>query len=138
MGTRLTLNTGGPVVVFSQTRHLAEAMEFVKWYSATENNMFLVELGIWMPAFENYFTDPALARSWASNPAYPPFDEFNSAVIQTSLNFSRPVANYYTDNCDAFYSLLQSILGPVWTGQQTAQQAITSNIDALRRAHAGN
>jgi multiple sugar transport system substrate-binding protein len=89
-----------------------------------------------MPTFENWFTDQALLRRWATSPAYPPFDEFNSAVVQTSLNYSRPVANYYTNNTDAFYALLGSILGDVWTGRTTAQQAITSNIDALRRAHA--
>jgi multiple sugar transport system substrate-binding protein len=131
------MNTGGPVVMFNQTRHPAEVMEFIRWYSSFDNNTELVELGIWMPAFDNFFSDPAMVRRWATAPAYPPFEEFNSAVIQTSLNYSRPVANYYTDNCDAFYALLQSILGPVWTGQQTAQQAISSNIDALRRAHAG-
>jgi multiple sugar transport system substrate-binding protein len=138
MGTRLTMNTGGPVVVFSQSRNQKEAMEFVKWYSNPENNMGLIEAGIWMPTLENWFTDTALLRRWATSPAYPPFDEFNSAVVQTSLNYSRPVSNYYTNNTDAFYSLLGSVLGPVWTGAQTAQQAITNNIGALRRAHAGN
>jgi multiple sugar transport system substrate-binding protein len=137
MGTKLTVNTGGPVVMFSQTKHPAEVMEFIRWYSSPDNNFGLIEAGIWMPAFANWFTDSALLDRWARSPAYPPFDEFNSAVIQTSLNYSRPVANYYTDNCDEFNKLLQSILGPVWTGQTTAQQAITSNIDALRRAHAG-
>jgi len=136
MGTRLTMHTGGPVVMFSQTRHPAEVMEFIRWYSNPNNNFGLIEAGIWMPAYQNWFTDSTLLNRWARSPAYPPFDEFNSAVVQTSLNYSRPVANYYTDNCDAFYSLLQSILGPVWTGQQTAQQAITANIAALRRAHA--
>ena len=136
MGTRLTMNTGGPVVVFNQTRHQNEAMEFVRWYSNPDNNFGLIEAGIWMPTLENWFTDDAILRRWATSPAYPPFDEFNSAVVQTSLNYSRPVSNYYTNNTDAFYALLGSVLGNVWTGQTTAREAITSNIDALRRAHA--
>ena len=135
MGTKLTMHTGGPVVLFSQSKHPAEAMEFIRWYSSPDNNFGLIEDGIWMPAFQNWFTDTALLNRWARSPAYPPFDVFNSAVIQTSLNYSRPVANYYTGNQDAFIALLQSILGTVWTGQTTAQQAITSNITALRRAH---
>jgi len=137
MGTRLTMNTGGPVVIFNQTKHQAEAMEFVKWYSNPENNYWLIEAGIWMPTLENWFTDSAILNRWARSPAYPPFDEFNSAVVQTSLNYSRPVSNYYTNNTDAFYALLGSVLGNVWTGQTTAHDAITSNIAALRRAHAG-
>ena len=136
MGRRLTMHTGGPVVMFSQTRHPAEVMEFIKWYSNPDNNFGLIEAGIWMPAFQNWFTDSALLDRWARSPAYPPFDEFNSAVVQTSLNYSQPVANYYTGNQDVFIALLQSILGPVWTGQTTAREAITNNIDALRRAHA--
>ena len=136
MGRKLTMHTGGPVVLFSQSRHPAEAMEFIRWYSDPNNNFGLIEAGIWMPAFQNWFTDPALLNRWARSPAYPPFEEFNSAVVQTSLNFSQPVANYYTGNSDVFNALLQSILGPVWTGQTTAREAITSNIAALRRAHA--
>ena len=136
MGTRLTMNTGGPVVVFNQTRHQTEAMEFVRWYSNPDNNYGLIEAGIWMPTLENWFTDDALLRRWATSPAYPPFDDFRSAVVETSLNYSRPVSNYYTNNTDAFYALLGSVLGNVWTGQTTAREAITSNIAALRRAHA--
>ena len=136
MGTRLTMNTGGPVVVFSQSRNQRAAMDFAKWYSNPDNNFGLIEAGIWMPTLANWFTDDAILRRWATSPAYPPFDEFRSAVVQTSLNYSRPVSNYYTNNSDAFIALLGSILGNVWTGQTTAQQAITANAAALRRAHA--
>jgi len=110
MGTKLTMHTGGPVVLFSQSRHPAEAMEFIRWYSNPSNNMGLIEAGIWMPAFQNWFTDQTLLNRWARSPAYPPFDDFNSAVVQTSLNYSRPVSNYYTNNTDAFYALHISFL----------------------------
>jgi multiple sugar transport system substrate-binding protein len=140
MGTKLTLNTGGPLVVFSQSRHQKEAMDFLRWYSRAESDATwgLITAGIWMPTQGSWFSDMAKVREWATSPAYPPFDDFYNAVVKNALTNARPAAWYYTPNTDAVYALLGSVLGPVWTGQQTAQQAITANIAALRRAHAGN
>ena len=33
--------------------------------------------------------------------------------------------------------LLRTVLGPVWTGEQTAEQAITENYDALNAVFMG-
>jgi multiple sugar transport system substrate-binding protein len=138
MGTKVSINTGGPVVVFNQSRHKQEAMNFIRWYSQAENSWDLISSGIWMPTQSSWYTNPELTRKWLNNPAYPPYDDFYSAVLRTAMEISRPAAWYYTPNMDEFLTLLGSVLGPVWTGQQTARDAITSNIAALRRAHAGN
>ena len=138
MGTKVTINTGGPVVVFSQSRNQAAAMEWLRWYTQEENSWSLIESGIWMPILDKYYTNEADTRRWISNPNFPPYNEYKSAVVDYARTSSRSTSWYYTPNTNRFNELLGSILGDVWTGRTTAQAAITNNAAALRRAHAGN
>lgn len=139
MKEKVTINTGGVVAVFSQTKHPKEAMEWLKWYSGIENNWDnLFATGIWMPRFEEYYNDETFTHKWVDNPNFPPYDEYKSAVVDYAVSdAARQTAWYYTNNTADFNTLLQSILGDVWTGAKTAEQAITENIDALKAAHAG-
>ena len=140
MREKVTINTSGATVVFNtgNAQRQAAAMEFVRWMTDVENVWdTLVATGIWMPNKMKYYTDPALTARWVNNPNFPPFAEYKSAVIDYTLSHAKPTAWYYTPNTNAFNTLLTSILGDVWTGARTAQQVITSNAAALRRAHAG-
>lgn len=67
MKDKVTLNTGGANVVFSQTKHPKEAMEWLKWYNSEENNWGLISSGIWMPTLEKWYTDETLTRKWVEN-----------------------------------------------------------------------
>jgi multiple sugar transport system substrate-binding protein len=136
MRDKVTINTAGAVAVFTGPRQAA-AEEFVRWYVSEENNWALIESGIWMPAKMRWYTDETLTRRWVQNPAFPPYAEYKSAVVDYTLSSAKPTAWYYTQNTDVFNPLLQSILGDVWTGRTTARDAINNNIAALRRAHAG-
>ena len=136
MGTKVTINTGGANVVFNSSRNQAAAMEFLKWYAMEENSWFLIESGIWMPVLEKYYTNPADTRRWINNPNFPA--NYQTAVVDYARTNARPTSWYYTPNTADVNNILQSILGPVWTGQQTARQAITAAMPAIRRAHAGN
>ena len=134
----VTINTGGPNVVFSQGKNQKEAMEFLKWYAKEDNSWGLIQSGIWMPILSSYYTDDALTRKWVNNPNFPPYDEFKSAVVDFAANYAKPTSWYYTNNTVDFNNLLGSILGEVWTGAKTARDVITSNMAALQRAHQGN
>jgi multiple sugar transport system substrate-binding protein len=136
MKEKVTINTGGAQAVFKGPREAA-AMEYVSWLSAKENTWFLIELGIWMPTKLRYYTDEALTREWVMNPAFPPYNDYKSAVVDYAREYAKPTAWYYTPNTNSFTALLQSVLGDVWTGAKTARDAITQNIAALRNAHAG-
>ena len=137
MRDKVTINTGGPNVVFAQSKNQKEAMEFLKWYAQEENSWALIESGIWMPTLEKWYTDETLTRRWVGNPNFPPYDEYKSAVVDFGRGYGKPTAWYYTNNTIDFNNLLQSILGEVWTGTKTARDAITANAAALRRAHQG-
>jgi multiple sugar transport system substrate-binding protein len=137
MKTKVTINTGGPNVVFAQSKNQRAAMDFLKWYAQEENSWALIESGIWMPTLQKWYTDESFTRRWVNNPAFPPYDEYKSAVVDYAMRYGKPASWYYTNNTIDFNNLLQSILGDVWTGNKTAREAITANAAALRRAHAG-
>ncbi|WP_138754246.1 ABC transporter substrate-binding protein [Paenibacillus sinopodophylli] len=136
---KVTLNTGGANVVFSQSKHPEEAMEWLKWYTSEENNWALISSGIWMPTLDKWYTDETFTRKWVENPNFPPYEEYKSAVVDyAQSDAARPAAWFYTNYTTDFNTLLGSVLGDVWTGKTTAKEAISKNLDALKAAHAGN
>jgi len=139
MKKKVTLCTGGPNVVFIQTKHPKESKEWLKWYAKEENSWGLIESGIWMPTLEKWYTDETLMRKWVENPNFPPFDDYKKCVIDTAkdMSITRSASWYYVNNTNDFNDLLNSILGDVWTGRTTATEAITSNIEALKAAFRG-
>ena len=138
MERSVTICTGGPQVVFSQTKHPEEAMEFIKWYMKEENSWdSLIATGIWMPILEKYYTDPALTAKWIENPNFPDAEEYKAAVVDYAMECAESTCWYYIPHTNDFINLLRSVLGPVWTGEQTAEQAITENYDALNDVFLG-
>ncbi|KRE75445.1 ABC transporter substrate-binding protein [Paenibacillus sp. Soil750] len=138
MKEKVTLNTGGANVVFSQTKHPKEAMEWLKWYTAEENNWGLISSGIWMPTLKKWYTDETLTHKWVDNKNFPPYNEYKSAVVDyAQSSAARPAAWFYTNHTTDFNTLLGSTLGDVWTGKATAKDAITKNLEALKAANKG-
>ncbi|HWT77000.1 MAG TPA: sugar ABC transporter substrate-binding protein [Mobilitalea sp.] len=138
MKEKVTLCTGGPNVVFSQTKHPKEAMEWLKWYYQEENSWALIESGIWMPILDKWYTDETYTHKWVDNPNFPPYADYKSAVVDYAKSTARSASWYYVNNTVDFNNLVTSILGDVWTGKITAKDAITKNIDALKAAYEGS
>jgi len=138
MKEKLTLCTGGANVVFSQTKHPEEAMEWIKWYNSEENSWGLISSGIWMPTLDQYYTDETFTHKWVDNPNFPAYDEYKSAVVDYAKSSARPASWFYTNNTTDFNTLLGATLGDVWTGKVTAKDAITDKLEALKAAHTGN
>ncbi|WP_040949883.1 ABC transporter substrate-binding protein [Gorillibacterium massiliense] len=138
MKEKVTLNTGGANVVFSQTKHPQEAMEWLKWYNSEENNWGLISEGIWMPTLEKWYKDETLTHKWVDNPNFPTYAEYKSAVVDYAQSAAKPASWFYTNHTTEFNTLLGSILGDVWTGKTTAKDAITKNLAALKAAHTGS
>ena len=140
MGRKVSLNTGGPQVMFSQTEHPAETMEALAWYGQEENNWDgLIATGIWMPILEKYYQDEALMRKWVENPNFPPFEEYKSAVIDVANDQTvlEGAAWYTINNTGALHSALAPLMVEAWNGDKTVEQVITENIDSLRAIAAG-
>ncbi|WP_319562656.1 sugar ABC transporter substrate-binding protein [Marispirochaeta sp.] len=138
MKEKVTICTGGPNVVFSQSENPGEAMDWVKWYSREENSWALIEAGIWMPVLEKWYTDEDLIRKWIDNPNFPPYEEYKPAVVDYAREYSRSTAWYYVNNTVDFNTLLGSLLGDVWTGAKTAEEAIDDGYTSLVAAFRGD
>ncbi len=139
MKNEVTICTAGPQVVFSQSKHPAEAMEFIRWYMQEENSWdSLIATGIWMPMLEKYYTDEALTHKWVDNPNFPDYDSYKAAVVDYALEKAQSTCWYYVPHTNEFNAYLRSALGPVWTGEQTAEKAITDAYAALNDIFLGN
>lgn len=139
MINEVTICTGGPQVVFSQTKHPEEAMTFIRWYMQEENSWdSLIATGIWMPILEKYYTDPAMTDKWINNPNFPDHDEYKGAVVDYARDCAQSTCWYYIPHTTEFIELLRTVLGPVWTGEATAEQVITENFDALNDVFLGD
>ncbi|HKM21519.1 MAG TPA: sugar ABC transporter substrate-binding protein [Lachnospiraceae bacterium] len=132
MKESVTICTGGPQVVFSQSEHPEEAMEFIKWYMKEENSWdSLIATGIWMPILEKYYTDTELTNKWIDNPNFPEHEECVGALVNYAMDNAKSTCWYYTPHTNEFIELLRAALGDVWTGDQTAAEALEANYDSL-------
>ncbi len=128
---KVTICTGGPNVVFSQTEHPEEAMTWLKWYYQEENSWSLIEAGTWMPILESWYTDQELTDKWINNPNYPEHDMYQSAVVDYARENSVSTAWYYINNTEEFNATLTTALSYVWDGTMTAQEALDEHYEEL-------
>ncbi len=128
----VTLNTGGPNVVFKTTKYPQETMDFLKFFYKEENNMALIQSGVWMPILKKWYTEEPLIKTWADNPVHPPLEEYRTAVIQYALNNAEQVPWYYLPCYSRLEEVLSPGMDPVWMGDKTAKQAIDAMYPALK------
>lgn len=137
MQEKVSICTSGTATAFSQTKYPEETMEFIRWYNDPDNNWGLIESGIWMPNLESYYTDETLTKKWLDNPAYLPMPEIKPVLVDYTRDYVVSTSWFYVNNTGDFNALLGDILGTVWTGDATAEEVITANLDALEAAHNG-
>lgn len=139
MEKEVTICTGGPQVVFSQTKHPQEAMDFIKWYTKEENSWdSLIATGIWMPILEKYYTNAELTDKWINNPNFPSAEEYKAAVVDYAMESAQSTCWYYIPHTNEFINELRAALGDVWTGDATAQEALDNYYDILNDIFQGN
>ncbi|MDD3413174.1 MAG: sugar ABC transporter substrate-binding protein [Lachnospiraceae bacterium] len=128
---KVTICTGGPNVVFAQTKHPEEAMTWLKWYAQEENSWSLIEAGTWMPILDSWYTEQELTDKWISNPNFPEKEMYQSAVVDYAKDNSKSASWYYVNGTEEFNSTLTTVLSYVWTGDMTAQDALNQYYDEL-------
>jgi len=145
MGGQGTISTAGVNVMMADTQNPEAASIWLAWYAQPENAWDLVEGGIWMPIFSQWYHNEDMMRRWADNnypgrasQNFPPFEDYRAAVIEASLSPVVYSAAWYTvPNMDVFLDVLGTVLAPVWNGAQTAQDAVAGGMGALRSANVG-
>jgi multiple sugar transport system substrate-binding protein len=134
MGRPTTMATAGLAVQYAGSDHPEYAQEWLSWF--IEQSGFLIDAGIWMPRYQSMFTDES-KMDWAKSEAFPPFEDFRTAVIDYSVSSAVSAAWHWVPNMDPFLDELASALAPVWAGDVSAQDALNSARPALVAAITG-
>lgn len=124
----VTLNTGGPNIIFSSTKYPEQAKEFMRFFYKEENNMGLIQSGVWMPVSKAWYTDEAKIKTWTDNKNHPDIAEYKPAVIDYAMNNALQVPWYYCLPYARMEEVVTSGMDPVWAGTKTAKEAIEKDI----------
>ena len=129
----VTYNTGAPYGIFKTTKNLAASMDFIKWWSAEENQWGNITNGILMPVMAKWYANEAAMRQWADHPPRPPFAMYKTAVIDYAMNNAIQVPWYYFNGYQGLNDILGSGIDAVWNGQTTAKAYIASIMPQLQK-----
>jgi multiple sugar transport system substrate-binding protein len=132
MKKAVTYNTGAPFGIFKSTKHLAETMEFMRWFTSEKESWANIVGGIIMPVNMKYYKDDAAMREWADMPPRPPFAEFKP-IIQYALNNAIQVPWYYFNGYQGLSDILESGIDNVWNGKTTAKDYINQIMPQLQK-----
>lgn len=118
-----TLLDGAPTVIFSSTKHPEEAWLLYKYMADPESVLPLIEGGLWMPLKKEWYTNPELIGKWAvGNKAHP--DGYADAFMKQTLHNGIRTPGFEVKNLDKINALVTPALDLVWTGKETAEQAL--------------
>jgi multiple sugar transport system substrate-binding protein len=133
MKKAVTYNTGAPFGIFKATKHQKEAMEWIKWWAAEENQWQLITNGTLMPVMSTWYKDEAAMRKWVVSPPRPEFSLYKSAVIDYAMNNAIQVPWYYFNGYQGLDDILSSGIDAVWNGKVTAKDYINRIMPQLQK-----
>ena len=134
--------TGGAVVIWGGTKHLAEATEFYKWFTDTDNNFGIIEAGWWMPTLQSWYQEPLLT-TWIDDVAVRarlPASAYRTAIMEVALdtNITHPTGWYYTPyTLDIINRIMNPALVEAINGSKTVKEVIEEIRPAMEAAIAG-
>ncbi len=139
MKQKVNICTGGPTGVFATTQHPEEAADFLRWYNSEDNNMTTIMAGWWMPTKLNWYTDPALLKSWVDDcELRQPLtaEAYKTAIVDVALDFdvTKSTAWYYTPNTYEIYNVLRPAMVEAINGSKTVEEVIAETHDAMQTA----
>lgn len=123
MKTNTNTLFGEVMSIFESTDHPEEAWKFLKWMTSGEGTKDLITSGLWLPTVKKWYTDEELISEWAVKPGHS--DGFREAILEQALNNSVPDLGYYLKNSVKINSIIGPALDQVWSGEKTAEEALT-------------
>ncbi|MDD3172721.1 MAG: sugar ABC transporter substrate-binding protein [Herbinix sp.] len=128
-----TFLDGGSLIVFKATEHLKETMLLYKWITNPESSAEITEMfrTIWLPVQKEYYTDAKKLDFWASEdlPARP--TGFKDAVVLSTYENQVIATEIDVKNFNEINTLVNSSLDQVWSGDKTAEEAMTEVKDQV-------
>jgi multiple sugar transport system substrate-binding protein len=135
-----TFVLGAPTVIFSNTKHPKEALEFYLYHNNPEQ-VDLYKQGLWMPLQDKYYSDPAAIDSWIKNDSHPA--EYKEAVIDYTLKYAGRSPAYSLKNFAEIDPKISASLDKIWTNKEPAEKVLNDMVKEVQpllkgRYDAGN
>ena len=134
MEKAVTMNAGGPAVMFNTTEHPEETLEFYAYMMDPERVTDILKTGAWLPNEASWYTDEAKIEKWASGEN---ITEDAKEAILSYTNTEGAIAQwpvYYTANWADMMAVSDSVIDSVWTGDGSAAEILGSVMDEMRAA----
>lgn len=116
--------------VSAQTQNPDATLEFYLFHNDPAQNIEPFAKGLWMPLELKYYQEEEFIKQWTDNDAHPP--EYRTAVMDYALNHSvrDPAATFR--NFPAIDSRIAAGLDNIWSGKQSAQEALDALSESVQ------
>ena len=134
MEKAVTMNAGGPAVMFNTTEHPEETLEFYAYMMDPERVTDILKTGAWLPNEASWYTDEAKIEKWVSGEN---ITEDAKEAILSYTNTEGAIAQwpvYYTANWADMMAVSDSVIDSVWTGDGSAAEILGSVMDEMKAA----
>ena len=132
MEKAMTMNCGGPAVMFQTTEHPEEVLEFYSYMMNPERVVDILQTGAWLPNEASWYTDEDKIAQWTSGENIT--DEAKE-VILSYTNTEGAIAQwpvYYVPGWGDMMSVSDSVMDSVWNGSSTVEEALGRVMDEIR------
>ncbi|MFD1676255.1 ABC transporter substrate-binding protein [Alicyclobacillus fodiniaquatilis] len=120
------------ISIFKSSKHQKADWELLSYLLNPKNILNMYQTGVWIPPLLSWYTDPKSVKLWANNSIHG--GNYMEVVRGTVTNSKIVLSPYYSwaKNNDEIDNKLTQVLGNVWTGKQTAQQAMNSSASQIQ------
>lgn len=136
MEKAITMNAGGPAVLFSTTEHPAEALEFFSYMMDPSLVLPILKTGAWLPNEVSWYTEDEKIEQWTSGENVT--DEAKAVILSYS-NTEGAIAQwpvYYVNNWAEMMSISDSVMDSIWNGNGTAADILGGVMGEIQAAFA--
>lgn len=112
---------GAPTVIFSNTKHPKEAIQFYLFHNDPEK-VDLFRKGLWMPLDEKYYTDEEYTNKWVDENVHT--SDYKEAVVDYTLEHAVPGPAYRIKNWQEISTTISAELDPLWLGTKSAKEVL--------------
>ncbi len=117
----VTMIVSGMFSIFKSTDNPDAAWKVLKSMVDPESVFDLLHDGVWLPPHRDWYSDPDKVKRWTDNQYH---TEGFGGTLETVLNHSVPTPTAYVKNFSKMMDLVNPALDKVWTGEQTAEEAM--------------
>lgn len=132
MDKAMTMNCGGPAVMFNTTEHPEEVLEFYSYMMNPERVVDILKTGAWLPNEAAWYTDEDKIAQWTSGENV---TEEAKEVILSYTNTEGAIAQwpvYYVPGWGDMMSVSDSVMDSVWNGNSTVEEALGQVMDEIK------